>query len=456
MSDSWARGYFTRLPYTFGYYREMAPAHLRFCLLLAGIMPPLGNAYCELAMGQGYSANIHAAANEGRFSANDFLPEHALFASRMADAAQTGLMVSDADIGEFVKTEHPQYDFICLHGGWSWIDEASREDVVDFASRFLKSGGIFYISYNCWPGWLAAAPLRKLLAMFNAFYGAPGADPAATINDSLTLAEALLACEPLFLNASPWISEHFEKLKKEPPQYLAHEFLNADWHVEWFMDIAKKLGAAKLSFAASARSCDNIHGFGLTEDARRFCGEIANVVVREQARDFFCNTRFRQDIFVKGMMRLDQKSQIKLLGSEKFVLVIRPEKIVYSLACGMGNYEMDQALHGGIARILAEDNFAPKSLAYLSDRMGDMADFFQVAWAVARLVAKDYAHPCKAEMDRQDACARLNKYIVDYDPGQATLNWLASPLTGAGLARKEICPDSGGNADIAAAHGLEI
>ncbi len=39
MTENWPEGYFVNIPYTKGYYREMAPAYLRFCLLLKGVPP---------------------------------------------------------------------------------------------------------------------------------------------------------------------------------------------------------------------------------------------------------------------------------------------------------------------------------------------------------------------------------------------------------------------------------
>lgn len=107
MSGNWSEGYFVHIPYTVGYYRELASAYLRFCLLLKGILPPpaMDFRYCELAMGNGYSANIHATANDGIFVGLDFIPEHALFAERMAREAKSGLNVHDADTVDFCSSD---------------------------------------------------------------------------------------------------------------------------------------------------------------------------------------------------------------------------------------------------------------------------------------------------------------------------------------------------------------
>ncbi len=387
MTENWPEGYFVNIPYTKGYYREMAPAYLRFCLLLKGVLPPdaANFNYCELAMGHGYSANIHAAANDGIFVGLDFMPDHALFAERMAKGAATGLQVRDAGIAEFCSGSTDEFDYVCLHGGWSWIAGHNREIIVNFLGRCLKPGGVFYVSYNTWPGWFSAAPLRKLFTLFDNYYGSAGMPETERIGNAVTLTEALLDCNPLFLNASEWIRERFDGLKKENPAYLAHEFFNADWNVEWSSDVAKQLWRAKLSFGASAAVCDNIDGFGFTEDAGRFLSSIANPLLREQVRDFFCNT-----------------------------------------------------LHGKLVQAMAADNFSAKTLRALQEKVADMADLRQTAHAMARLVAKGYAQPCKPLNSKKESCSRLNALIMSM-PENCGLEFLASPVSGSAV---EIPPEN--------------
>ncbi len=290
MAVRWSEGYFVELPYSPGYYRELCPAHLRFCLLLKGLEPPAsrGFDYCELTMGKGYSANVHAAANNGRFLGMDFLPVHVSYAKTMAECAKTGLQVSGQSLEEFCSDKsHGGYDYICMHGGWSWISARNRSHVTDFLKKYLNPGGIFYVSYNCWPGCSSAWPLRGLLTLFEEYYGTPGIAPKQRIMDSIALADAFMHCDPLFLNSSDWIGERFERLKTEETSYLAHEFYNTDWHVAWFREIAAQLGEARLAYTASARVRDNLGSFGLTQDAAKFMRNIQNEIVKEQLRDFW-------------------------------------------------------------------------------------------------------------------------------------------------------------------------
>ena len=441
MPASWTEGYFTCASYTHGYYREMCPAYIRFCLLAAGLLPPPAQdyAYCELAMGNGFSANIHAVSNPGRFTGTDFNPEQAAFAAHLAARGQSGLEVSDDSFEEFSERAHPGYDYICLHGGWSWISARNRALVVEFARRHLKPGGVFYLSYNCYPGWAVAAPLRKLFKLFEEC--CPGdAAAAERIAGAVELTGGFLQAAPLYLNSSPWIQERFDDLRGQKPEYLAHEFFNADWHVTYFSDVARELAEAKLSFGASATAQNNIPGFGLTGEAREYLDRVNDPLMYQQLWDYFCNTQFRGDIFVRGAVRLNEVEQRAALEAERFVLTVAPGEVVYSMSSGMGSFQLDSEAHGAVVDVLASDGGGPKSFAAILDRLeglGKGMNARQLLGVLARLVGKTCVAPCQPELQAaavRKRCGTFNAEILRRTAGSDELGHLASPETGGGAA----------------------
>ena len=56
----------------------------------------------------------------------------------------------------------PEFDFIGLHGVWSWVSPENQKIIINFIRKKLKVGGVVYISYNTLPGWLQMIPLREL------------------------------------------------------------------------------------------------------------------------------------------------------------------------------------------------------------------------------------------------------------------------------------------------------
>jgi SAM-dependent methyltransferase len=158
MSESWNQGYFTDVGYTHGYYREINPVFQRFCLLANGLATnepaELGeSAHAELGFEQGVSANIHAAANPGLFVGTDFNPAQAAHASALAWAGGSGARLHDDSFEQLpARTDLPAFDSISLHGIWTWVSRENHHHIVELARRHLKPGGIFYMSYNCFPG----------------------------------------------------------------------------------------------------------------------------------------------------------------------------------------------------------------------------------------------------------------------------------------------------------------
>lgn len=163
MTD-WTSGYVAEIGYTYGYYAELNPLRMRLAFLNAGLVSPMTTTACELGFGQGMSVNIHAAASGIQWYGTDFNPDQAVFAQETAVVSGAGAKLYDEAFIEFCnRPELPDFDYIGVHGIWSWISDENRTIIVDFLRRKLRVGGVLYVSYNTQPGWAAMVPLRDLL-----------------------------------------------------------------------------------------------------------------------------------------------------------------------------------------------------------------------------------------------------------------------------------------------------
>lgn len=119
--NDWTAGYVADIGYTYGYYTELNPQRARLAFLYQGLVfPEIGSA-CELGFGQGLSANLHAAASVVQWYGTDFNPSQAGFARELATASGAGAQLYDEAFAEFAqRTDLPDFDFIGLHGIWSW------------------------------------------------------------------------------------------------------------------------------------------------------------------------------------------------------------------------------------------------------------------------------------------------------------------------------------------------
>ena len=141
--SEWTGGYVEGVDYTYGYYQELNPLRVTLAFVNAGLEVPAMGTACELGFGQGLSANIHAAATTIEWYGTDFNPAHAAFAQELAGAAGSGARFVDQAFADYCsRTDLPDFDFIGLHGIWSWVSDANRAVIVDFVRRKLKAGGV--------------------------------------------------------------------------------------------------------------------------------------------------------------------------------------------------------------------------------------------------------------------------------------------------------------------------
>src|ERR1700716_1839960 len=133
----WSDGYITNIDYTSGFYPGLSPHAQNFALLYRGFASPElggGFTYCELGCGHGFSTALLAAANpQGAFWGIDFNPAHIASAERLKRAAGVeNVTFLEQSFVEALKADLPQFDFIALHGVWSWISSDNRRAIVDF------------------------------------------------------------------------------------------------------------------------------------------------------------------------------------------------------------------------------------------------------------------------------------------------------------------------------------
>ena len=164
-------GYITDIEYVHGVYRELGPSALNLVLLIQSLEPialEQGFTYCDLGCGQGESVNLFAACHpEGEFHGIDFNAAHIEGARGLARQAELdNIAFWEASFADLGALGLPDFDFVVLHGIYSWVGEENRRRVLEFLRAKLKPGGVVFLSYNSLPGWSLHAPLRQLLSSY--------------------------------------------------------------------------------------------------------------------------------------------------------------------------------------------------------------------------------------------------------------------------------------------------
>ncbi len=436
MSD-WTAGYVADIGYTYGYYTELNPALVRLAFLNAGLAFPQMGAACELGFGQGLSTNIHAAASMTSWHGTDFNPAQAGFAQELASTSGNGAKLYDEAFAEFcTRSDLPDFDYIGLHGIWSWISDENRAVIVDFIRRKLKVGGVLYISYNTLPGWSTFAPIRHLMTQHAEVMGSQGMGILKRIEGAMGFVDQTLNSQPLYARANPSVAERFGKMKGQNAHYLAHEYFNRDWKPMYFADLAQWLAPAKVNFACSATYLDSIAAVNLTADQQKLLNEIPDLDFRQTVRDFLVNQQFRKDYWVKGPRSLSPFERLDGLRSYRVILASVREDIALKVTGAQGEANLNEGIYSATLDTLAD--YKPHSLGELEQSLKSKNITGQ-AIIEAAVVLTGAGHLMPVQDDHvinksKAATDRLNSHLAQMARTSNDVQHLASPVTGGGVS----------------------
>ncbi|TWI60423.1 putative methyltransferase family protein [Pseudoduganella lurida] len=433
----WSAGYVADIGYTYGTYAELNPHRARLAFVMAGLMPPKVETACELGFGQGMSINLHGAASTAQWHGTDFNPTQAVFARELAAASGAPVHLYDQSFAEFCSRDDlPDFDFIGLHGIFSWISDENRRIIADFVRRKLRLGGVLYISYNTQPGWAPMVPVRELLAEYANVMGAPGGGSAAHVDQSLAFAERLFGTKPGYLLANPNVAGRFDKTKVQDRNYLAHEYFNRDWVPFQFSQVAALLEQAKLTYACSAHYLDHIDTINLTADQRKLLDEITDPVFSQTVRDFMVNQGFRRDYWVKGPRRLGTIERDHLVLQMRVMLLGDRAAVPLKAVASLGEVTLQPQIYDPLLDFLADGqpHTIGELVGFAAKKHG--MTLHQVLQAVFVLTGTGSTVILQDDdvIERaRPAAQRLNLRICEMAMSNKALHYLAAPATGGAL-----------------------
>ena len=433
--NNWTSGYVADIAYTFGYYLELNPQRVKLAFLNAGLVAPEFGTACELGFGQGLSANIHAAASGCSWHGTDFNPAQASFAQELASASGANAHLFDDAFDAFTKRDLPEFDYIGLHGIWSWVSDQNRSVIVDFIRTKLKVGGVLYISYNTLPGWGTFAPMRHLMTEHAEVIGADGVGIVSRIDGALDFTEKLLATKPLFARANPLIDERIKQIKGQNRHYLAHEYFNRDWHPMHFGTMAQWLEPAKLTYACSAHYLDHLDTVNLTADQQTFLKDIHDPMFKQTVRDFMVNQQFRKDYWIKGARTITAFEQTEHLRAQRFVMSAYRPDLNLKVNGALGEATLSEGIYIPILDLMAD--YKVRSLAQMEQALKDKTiSFAQLNQAVLVLcgngafsAVQDEATIAKSKKYTE----KLNTHLMLKAHSSNDITYLASSVTGGGV-----------------------
>jgi len=437
----WSQGYVTDVSYTNSYFRELSPVWLNHVAAMHGARPrPVGEGFTHIDLGCGLGQTSVVLAGcfpQGKFYGVDFNPAHVDTAQHAA--AQLGLTnvtFIERAFEELLDADLPQFDFITLHGIWSWIGEGARQAVVRFIYAKLKPGGIVYNSYNCLPGWAGDAPIRRLLLELGALHqGDSAARAEKAAKDALELANLKQG----YFRAQPGAVDQIAKLPKRQGNYLAHEYLNAAWTTFYSVDVADEMAAAKLTYLGSATLMDNYLELLLGDPAGQHCRKQPTERLRQLAQDFLTGQRFRRDVFVRGHPRLPRPEMVRHLRELCFALPGPVEDFSEKSKVPRGEITFDPKAMEIIRAAAAQGSASLAEMTDAAPKGKGAADLERTALmlaAVGRLIptSTPFKPPRAAQQPAKvRVLGDINRKLVTLGRQTMTRQHLVSPQTGVSI-----------------------
>ncbi|KAF7599851.1 MAG: SAM-dependent methyltransferase [Candidatus Dactylopiibacterium carminicum] len=221
---------------------------------------------------------------------------------------------SFAELAEAEEDALPALDFIVLHGVLSWISPDNRRAVMRIIERWLKPGGIACLAYMSQPG---SAPMMAMQRVLRRSAEIAGATPG--LASGLDLLRGLRDGGAGQFVVVPELGQQLDQVMRQPPSYLAHEFLGEHWEPLHVADVIAAAADVGCTYVGSATPLENIDAVSLPGGAQAVIGTIADTALRETAKDIARNQTLRRDIHQRDAKPLTPAEHRAALLVQRFI-----------------------------------------------------------------------------------------------------------------------------------------
>lgn len=427
-------GYVANVAFEPNYRPEQSPPLLR---LITGGTTAAGRGlrYLDLGFGMGTTLNVHAAACPGEYWGCDINPLHVDAAEDLARCAGTGVRALRTSFaGLLERGDLPDFDIVVAHGVWSWVSEANREVIVRLLQRHLAPGGLFCMNSLVLPRAAETLPFQRLMRLHKRRGGSSNSGDLSA--SGLAFASLLQRMGAMYFRPDSGSGRLLEAVQRADAGYIAHEYLNENWHPALFADTAAALARAGLRFAASADPLNNCEELRYTARQRAVLDAIDDPALRETSKDFLRPKWQRYDVFVKGDRNF-RPQRLRIARETRFVLAV-PSAVALSdeHPAADGPVNFDGSPIREIVMALATEGHRPRSFGELVETMGSAGGEDAVARALMLLIDHDAVHPVHDPAPAREtieACRRLNGEIAKRACDGDEIAVLASPIAGHGV-----------------------
>ena len=421
-------GYVTEIDYARSFIREMSPSGLSFVASILGFEAPSTKGafrYLELGCGRGFTTNLLAACHpNAEFVANDFNARQIDEANALARAAGLSNVTFLPSSFEGLLTEDiGEFDFIGLHGVLSWVSAENRAFLHRTIRDRLRPGGLFYVGYNCEPGWAAVEPLRRLLNEDAKRRSGPLDE---RIRESIAFIQKLESGLGYFTQ-TPVAASRFTSSARHGASYIAHEFFGSDWRPRYHLDVCRELAALGLTYLGTTSLVRNTD-LVIPEEILPTFQAIEDRDWKEQVRDYVMNRPFRADVYRRGGRRMTEEEHREWRMNVKLCLGARRDNFDFRVSVPPVELSLDRTVYEKLFEVLADGPLSSREVAARSRGVLSEEDVHEACFLT------DIVQPATtSEGPVRETCQRFNHVLIDEALRGVDVQALASPVLGSGV-----------------------
>jgi len=249
----------------------------------------------------------------------------------------------------------------------------------------------------------------------------------------LDFVDRLKGAGALFFQAHSNLESRLADIRKQDARYIAHEYLNEDWHPLMFADVAGEMLEAKCRYIGSATLAENIDTVSVPANVAPLLTETREPVLRETLRDIGCAQTFRRDLYRKGVAPMPApEQQMRLHELTIAGLGVAMPEAGPTFATPMGNVTGRPEIYQPLLSMLESQQLSVEQAMQSPALAG--RPLVEVLQAFSLLIAGGYAHPILPDGGTaagRDGCRRLNLAVAQANAQAAELPRLASPVLGS-------------------------
>ncbi len=277
------------------------PGHMHAVARMFGVPAPAvaNSRMLEIGCGDGFhliscAVSVPQATFVGFDLSREAIARGKAIVSRLG---QTNIRLEDGDITTWQPDE--PFDFILVHGVYSWVPEFVREALLQLIASALSPSGVACVSYNAYP----ASYTRQMLWEMMKYHVGERNDPKEMIDKAIELAEFIQLCRPKMEGEELELFDNDVDIviNKQIRSVLYHDELAPINQPFYFHEFAAHARHHGLRFVSELEPHVMTNGeFPQAINTLLQTLSHVNPERREQYYDFACLRRFRQTLIAKS------------------------------------------------------------------------------------------------------------------------------------------------------------